>query len=111
MLDIGSIDGGAPNLVGGSGFRASKQSSGGSMSVSAQDDVVLSVGNPYGYPVPHVSPDVTNGGMGFALVDNLWGTNYVMWQPFARTSEFNASTAFFQLDQIPSRRYTIAFKS
>ena len=75
-MHVGTVDGGAPNLVGGTAFRAAKTSGGGTLTVTAQDQVILSVGNPYGYPVPHVAPDVKNGGIGFCICDNLWGTNY-----------------------------------
>ena len=108
-MHVGTVDGGAPNLVGGTALRAAKASGNGTLTVTAQDQVILSVGDPYGYPVPHVTPDVKNGGLGFAIFDNLWGTNYVMWQPVAASAQYRQAADYFQIDQIPSSRYTIAF--
>eukprot|EP01116_Phalansterium_solitarium_P009868 TRINITY_DN24205_c0_g1_i1.p2 TRINITY_DN24205_c0_g1~~TRINITY_DN24205_c0_g1_i1.p2 ORF type:complete len:367 (+),score=141.03 TRINITY_DN24205_c0_g1_i1:548-1648(+) len=53
------------------------------------DAAVLSVGAPFPWPTPVKPPaDVTHG-VSFALHNNAWNTNYILWYPFlAEDSSF-----------------------
>ena len=45
------------------------------------DTSLVSVGGTNVLPVPMETPDLMDG-FGFNILNNLWGTNYVMWYPF-----------------------------
>lgn len=45
------------------------------------DAALVSPGEPTAFPNTRLQPDLTKG-MAFNLANNLWGTNYVMWQPY-----------------------------
>ena len=45
------------------------------------DAAVVSPGEPTPFPNVRHPPDLA-GGMSFNLANNIWGTNYVMWQPY-----------------------------
>lgn len=45
------------------------------------DAALVSPGEPTAFPNVRSQPDLTKG-MAFNLANNLWGTNYVMWQPY-----------------------------
>ena len=45
------------------------------------DAPVASFGSSSPFATPDIEPDLDNG-VSFALYDNIWGTNYVMWYPF-----------------------------
>jgi hypothetical protein len=53
----------------------------GDMAFQSLDTSVVSVGGTNLFPVPATKPDLT-AGFSFALFNNLWGTNYIMWYPF-----------------------------
>ena len=40
-----------------------------------------SVGNPNAFPTPMEQPDVSSG-FSFNIINNTWGTNYIMWYPY-----------------------------
>ena len=45
------------------------------------DAALVSPGEPTAFPNERKPPALTKG-MAFNLANNLWGTNYVMWQPY-----------------------------
>ncbi len=64
------------------------------LEISSPHAAVVSVGRALdklgAYPTPFAAAD-PRAGVAFSLVNNLWGTNYIMWYPFA---EEDAVTAF-----------------
>ena len=50
------------------------------------DAPLVSPGQPTAFPNTRTQPDLTQG-MAFNLANNLWGTNYVMWQPYIEETE------------------------
>jgi len=49
------------------------------------DASTICIGEPNGYPTPtNMTADWQHWGVSSMLFNNLWGTNYVMWQPFNR---------------------------
>ena len=52
-----------------------------SMRLISWDSALVSIGGVDPVPTPLVVPDVT-GGVHFALVGNIWNTNYPFWYPF-----------------------------
>ena len=58
------------------------------MTITMKDAGVVSLGDPNGFPIalnatqPWAAPDVPAHGLSSMLMNNLWGTNYVMWQPY-----------------------------
>jgi hypothetical protein len=49
------------------------------------DAALVSPGSPTPFPNINTQPDMTKG-MTFNLANNIWGTNYVMWQPYGDVS-------------------------
>jgi hypothetical protein len=45
----------------------------------------VSPGKPNPFPNVQTQPDMTEG-VSFNLANNIWGTNYVMWQPYGEQS-------------------------
>ena len=57
----------------------------------AQDTSLLCVGAPTPFPTPMEQPDVDQG-FAFNLINNIWGTNYIMWYPYLKedaSSKYN----------------------
>ena len=58
--------------------------------IGSLDAGVVCLGEPSGFPVhlnasdPWKPPEVTTHGASSMLFNNLWGTNYVMWQPYRK---------------------------
>ncbi len=52
---------------------------------STLDAALVSPGEPTAFPSVRDKPDMTKG-MSFNLANNLWDTNYVLWQPYAPES-------------------------
>lgn len=52
---------------------------------STLDASLVSPGEPTPFPSVRAKPDMTKG-MSFNLANNIWGTNYVMWQPYSAES-------------------------
>merc|ERR1711969_338504 len=81
-----AVSGGSKHLEGVTEAGVKYDAGGGaSLAVAATDIAVATFGGPLtGYPVPVTgTPDTDGYGTSFVLWDNLWGTNYVMWWPFA----------------------------
>ena len=93
------VDGGSKLLHGvqrgvrvraASGSPHGETATGSSMVIEMVDAGVVSLGAPNGFPValnasnPWAPPDVAAHGLSSMLFNNLWGTNYVMWQPYRR---------------------------
>lgn len=60
------------------------------LSVSSLDTVLVTIGGTNAFPVPMATPDPSQG-FAFNLFNNIWGTNYIMWWPYAdseRSSKF-----------------------
>lgn len=64
------------------------------------DAAVVSPGEPTPFPNVRHPPDMSKG-ISFNLANNIWGTNYIMWQPYASESgtmrfrfSIEVSTAF-----------------
>ena len=53
----------------------------GQVKVQSNDVALVCIGYPTPFPVPMETPDVSKG-FSFNIVNNIWGTNYVMWYPF-----------------------------
>lgn len=49
------------------------------------DTALVSPGEPNPFPNVKVKPDMSKG-VSFCLANNIWGTNYVMWQPYTGES-------------------------
>ena len=49
------------------------------------DAALVSPGSPTPFPNVRHQPDMSKG-MTFNLANNIWGTNYVMWQPYGGLS-------------------------
>jgi len=57
------------------------------MNIDFVDCGLACLGEPQAFPTPvDATPDVKKYGANAILWDNLWGTNYVMWYPFAAES-------------------------
>ena len=63
------------------------------MTVEALDSGVVCLGEPNGFPIhlsdtdPWRPPDVARHGASTMLFNNLWNTNYVMWQPYRKDGQ------------------------
>ena len=53
----------------------------GGVKVQSDDVALVCIGYPTPFPVPMETPDVSKG-FSFNIVNNIWGTNYVMWYPY-----------------------------
>jgi len=54
-----------------------------SFSIESSDAAVISPGDPTPFPIPlDRVTGLEEEGISFCLVNNIWGTNYVMWYPF-----------------------------
>ncbi|KAK9815327.1 hypothetical protein WJX72_001843 [[Myrmecia] bisecta] len=51
------------------------------LQIKSFDAAVVSPGEATPFPNPLHPPDMTKG-MSFNLANNIWGTNYIMWQPY-----------------------------
>jgi hypothetical protein len=50
--------------------------------INTTDAAVVSLGPPSPFPIPlQPSPD-TSSGVSFALFNNIWNTNYILWYPY-----------------------------
>ena len=79
------VDGGNKHMHGvNSGVRFS-QTGGGSMTLETLDAGVVVFGDPVGFPTigayGNGEPDLAKG-VSSMMLNNLWGTNYVMWYPY-----------------------------
>ena len=54
----------------------------GTFAVQSVDSALVSIGSARSVPTPLSAPDPKIGGVHFALVGNIWNTNYPMWYPF-----------------------------
>ena len=52
-----------------------------SMRMTNLDVPVVSFGSSSPFPTPDEEPTLANG-VSYAISDNIWGTNYIMWYPF-----------------------------
>lgn len=50
------------------------------------DAALVSPGEPIPFPNPNARPDLQKG-MAYNLANNIWGTNYIMWQPYEQEQE------------------------
>jgi hypothetical protein len=79
--------------------------------VGSADSAVANFGELTAYPSPvNVTADTDTYGSSFVLWDNLWGTNYVMWWPFAPPPEqYAGSSPYFpqSWNNDMSSRFTI----
>jgi len=53
---------------------------------SAIDSPIFSIGALNAMPVPFTEPNLAQYGFNANLVNNIWGTNYIMWYPFGNAS-------------------------
>ena len=58
------------------------------MNVTALDSTLVCIGPPNPFPTPATAPEYTKG-FSFNLLNNIWGTNYVMWYPFLEEDNFS----------------------
>jgi hypothetical protein len=52
------------------------------LQISTWDTALVSPGHPTPFPQGITQPDMDQG-VHFNLVNNVWGTNYVMWVPYS----------------------------
>lgn len=84
------VDGGSKVLHGVQRGVRARSATNRTMTIDMLDSGVVSLGEPNGFPValnashPWAPPDVATNGLSSMLFNNLWGTNYVMWQPYRR---------------------------
>ena len=50
------------------------------------DAALVSPGEPIPFPNARAKPDLSKG-IAYNLANNIWGTNYVMWQPYEQEQE------------------------
>ena len=73
------------HAVGDAGATLEDKKSGALLSVGSLDAALLSVGAPdpfYATTKDGSPPATATHGSSFCLANNIWGTNYVMWQPY-----------------------------
>jgi len=76
------ITNGSRHLHGiGDGISYTDETSNRFLSIISFDSGLVCWGAPTPFPTPRTEPNL-NLGASFALFDNIWGTNYVMWYPF-----------------------------
>ncbi|KAK9915574.1 hypothetical protein WJX75_001002 [Coccomyxa subellipsoidea] len=68
-------------LVSGLGYKKSWEQ----LRIRTLDCALVSPGKPNPFPNVQTQPDMTEG-VSFNLANNIWGTNYVMWQPYGEQS-------------------------
>jgi hypothetical protein len=56
----------------------------GAISLRSLDSALVSIGSAIPVPTPLLVPDPKAGGVHFALVGNIWNTNYPFWYPFVK---------------------------
>jgi len=77
-------NGGSRHLHAASAGIRLKQGGAASIGFQSLDAPVFCLGEPDAYPTPtNSTPDTDKYGVSNVLWDNLWGTNYIMWWPFA----------------------------
>lgn len=78
------VNGGSRHLHAASSGIRLKQGGAASIGFYSLDAPVFCLGEPDAYPTPtNSTPDTDTFGVSNVLWDNLWGTNYIMWWPFA----------------------------
>ena len=90
------VDGGSKHLHGitQQGMRATTADGAHTLQVQTLDAAVGNFGALNAYPSPvNTTADTGAFGSSFVLWDNLWGTNYIMWWPFAAQPPSNYSAA------------------
>ena len=71
------------------------------------DAALVSPGAPTPFPNPDVPPDLSQG-MHALLGNNIWGTNYVMWQPYGNDSATQRFRFVLQVNIIVSMSRSFA---
>ena len=74
------------------------------------DTALVSPGSPNPFPNVKHAPDMTQG-MTFCLGNNIWGTNYVMWQPYlpeAANQRFRFELQMSDLEEVSTRQQAMA---
>ncbi len=69
------------------------------------DAALVSPGEPTPFPNVRHAPDLSQG-VAFNLANNIWGTNYVMWQPYVQqgaTMRFRFEIAAGPVQPAPAR--------
>ena len=66
----------------------------GKIAITSLDSALLSVGEPIAVPTPLLAPDAL-GGVHWALVGNIWNTNYPFWYPFTAGPAATTTTPMF----------------
>lgn len=65
----------------GISVRGSGQGAWEQLNIRSLDAALVSPGEPIPFPVTRSKPDLSKG-MAYNLANNIWGTNYIMWQPY-----------------------------
>ena len=76
------------------------------------DTALVSPGAPNPFPNVKHTPDMTQG-MTFNLGNNIWGTNYVMWQPYlaeASNQRFRFELQMSDLGQASARQQAMTMQ-
>ena len=66
------------------------------------DAALVSPGEPIPFPNARTKPDLSKG-MAYNLANNIWGTNYIMWQPYEQEQERMRFRFLLQMTQAESR--------
>lgn len=66
------------------------------------DAALVSPGEPIPFPNARTKPDLSKG-MAYNLANNIWGTNYIMWQPYEQEQERMRFRFLLQMTKAESR--------
>lgn len=56
------------------------------LSITTLDSPLVNAGKPNPFYNPIDGPDMSEG-MSFNIMNNVWGTNYIMWVPYTQQDE------------------------
>lgn len=76
--------------------------------IGSLDAGLVSPGSPWPFPNPDTPPDLRQG-MSYNLVNNVWGTNYIMWVPWRREDvnmTFRFTLDVQDMQQVPRKAAT-----
>ena len=60
----------------------------GALRIEFVDAPIVNVGQPMGFPTPlDATPDWREYGVSSMVFNNLWNTNYIMWQPYRKDGQ------------------------
>ncbi|KAK9798230.1 hypothetical protein WJX73_010911 [Symbiochloris irregularis] len=102
----------AQHAVGLEGVQVLSQDHSQRLSIRSLDVKLVSPGTPTPFPTVRQQPDMS-AGMSFNLANNVWGTNYVMWQPYeARDAnmKFRFTIEASRVEELPQRAWQVTWQ-